>query len=83
MDIRALAGAGEAGDRGEAVVGAGPVRADGFRVPRDDLHAAAYWKAGTDATAVDSDTLTRYQRAAATGADVTDPDTADLIAFGD
>lgn len=52
-------------------------------VARDDLHAAAYWKAGADATAVDDETLRAYQAAAAEGADVMDPDVADKIAFGD
>lgn len=52
-------------------------------VARDDLHAAAYWKAGADATAVDDETLRAYQEAAAAGADVMDPDVADRIAFGE
>jgi len=52
-------------------------------VARDDLHAAAYWKAGRDATAVDDETLRAYQEAAASGADVRDPDVADRIAFGE
>lgn len=48
---------------------------------RADMRAAAYWKAGLDSTAVDAVNIERYQRAAADGADITDPDVVDRLEF--
>lgn len=50
-------------------------------IARADMQAGAYWKAGTDSTAVDADKLGRYQRALADGADITEPDVVDSLEF--
>ncbi|MQA77983.1 MAG: siderophore-interacting protein [Streptosporangiales bacterium] len=52
---------------------------DDLGVARDDLHAAAYWKAGLDSTEVDTRALRHYQRAIEAGADVTDPDLREQV----
>lgn len=48
-------------------------------VSRDDLQAAAYWRAGSDSTRVDAVNLQRYQREVDAGGDVTDPDVRERI----
>lgn len=52
---------------------------DAWQIPRDDLHAAAYWKAGLDATSQDAQTLVRYREAVAAGADPAHPDTREEV----
>lgn len=52
-------------------------------VAREDLHAAAYWKAGLSGTQTDAVHLRRYEREAAAGADVADPDLREKIEFED
>lgn len=54
---------------------------DELGVQRKDMQARAYWKAGMDSTSVDADNLKRYQHAAETGADITDPDVVDRMEF--
>ncbi|WP_031467039.1 siderophore-interacting protein [Sciscionella sediminilitoris] len=50
-------------------------------VDRQDMQARAYWKAGVDSTAIDADSIVRYQKAMADGLDVTDPDVVDRMEF--
>lgn len=54
---------------------------DELGVAREDLHAAAYWKAGLDSTEVDAVNLDRYGREAERGADLSDPDTRERVEF--
>lgn len=54
-----------------------------WQVARDDLRAAAYWKAGMDNTDLDAIAIAGYQRAVAEGVDPADPDVADRLEFGD
>ncbi|HVW41216.1 MAG TPA: hypothetical protein VHC18_07695 [Amycolatopsis sp.] len=55
---------------------------DELGVAREDLHAAAYWKAGLDSTAVDAVHLDRYGKEVERGADVSDPDTRERVELG-
>jgi NADPH-dependent ferric siderophore reductase len=48
-------------------------------VGHDDLHAAAYWKAGVNSTDMDTVYLERYGREIAAGADVSDPDVREKV----
>lgn len=48
-------------------------------VAHDDLHSAAYWKAGLDSTTVDAVHLGRYREHVAAGADTGDPDTREKV----
>ena len=74
------------GERIQAWIGAeaGVVREvrrhvlDRLGVHRDDLHAAAYWKAGEDSTARDAVLLSTYQRLVADGGSATDPDSREF-----
>lgn len=52
---------------------------DELGVARDDLHAAAYWKAGRSSTETDALLLQRYRRAAEAGGDVSDPDVRERV----
>ncbi|GAA5063268.1 siderophore-interacting protein [Nocardia callitridis] len=52
---------------------------DDWHIDRDDLHAAAYWKAGQDSTQLDSINLVRYQKAAEEGHNMVDPDLRERI----
>ncbi|WP_235497492.1 siderophore-interacting protein [Frankia sp. R43] len=51
-------------------------------VARDDLRAAAYWKAGVTSDDVDAQAAQRYDDAVAAGRDVSDPDVLEDLALG-
>jgi hypothetical protein len=51
-------------------------------VAHEDLHSAAYWRAGVDSTALDTVRLRRYQDLVESGADATDPDVRDAVELG-
>ena len=55
---------------------------DDLGVARDDLHAAAYWKAGLNSTDADALHLARYGAEVERGADAADPDTRERVELG-
>ncbi len=55
---------------------------DSWRIPRSDLHAAAYWRAGVDATSHDAETLLGYRELVAAGCDPAHPDTREEVELG-